>query len=383
MTPMRTGSGSLVLGAGCLAIIIGLAACSGSTGATTTAKPVVPAAQTSGSSRQTQQSELSWTHVSTNTPPLPRNAAGFSYDVATKNIVLTGGLTGCGAGAIAYTDTWTLSGSSWQRQPADPNSPSPGGMQSFTTAYDPDTSTVIALGIYSGCGVSTGMLSWDGTRWTRAPSDLTLPTPMFSRGLAYDESARRLIAVGLTAPYSGEPANGPQGMETWAYGGGAWTKLSAPSSLPQLIGMSVAYDARLGEVILFGGAPQSKPTGPAAAAHNETWALNGTSWSRIATPVSPPPRVDTAMVYDPAIGATVIFGGASTDPSVQDSNPEVFDDMWTFDGTTWRQLHPPVVPPGRLEAQMAYDSDTGQIVLFGGSRSATTDSNDTWTFGGH
>ena len=56
-----------------------------------------------------------------------------------------------------------------------------------------------------------------------------------------------------------------------------------------------------------------------------------------------------------------------------------FDDAWTWDGTTWTQLTPATSPPPRLGASMAYDTGTGQLVLFGG-QSGGGMFNDTWMY---
>ena len=322
-----------------------------------------------------------WRHITTNAPPLPRNSAGFVFDPATNNIVLTGGREGCGGDSTTYTDTWTLTGSEWQQQPESSQTLSPGGMQSFTATYDPTTSLVLALGIYSGCGVSTGEFSWNGSKWTAAPQNAVLPSPMYSRGLAYDAATRQLIAVGDAQDTSTGPASGEVTMQTWAYNGASWSQLHPATSPPVLEGMSVAYDAVSQQVVLFGGAARTTGT-LSSPATNQTWAFDGTSWTQLTTSAAPPGRMDASMVYDDSLGKLVLFGGAGSSPDVTNAQPQVFGDMWTFDGATWQQLLPQVTPPARFDAQMTYDSATERIVLFGGALSTTTDSDETWTFGG-
>lgn len=362
--------------AACAGLVTLTSAC-GPANPSPTPHPGAPVASAPSPSAVTAEAALAWTHITTNMPPLARSSAGFVYDPSRQNIVLSGGRTGCGNGATNFTDTWTLTGTQWQLQP---KGASPGEMQSFTAAYDPDTSQVIALGIYSGCGVDTGQMSWDGKRWTAVPfsdAEATLPHPMRSRGLAYDAAIHRLIAVGPT-----QPPNSQLTMETWAYDGTTWKQLSPATSPPPLEGMSVAYDSASRQVVLFGGAPP--PAEPQSApGTNETWVFDGSSWTQLATSSAPANRVDAAMVYDDALGKLVLFGGASIMPEFSGPQPQVFDDMWTFDGTSWQQLHPAVVPPGRFDAQMTYDAGAKQIVLFGGALSTTSDSNDTWTFGAH
>ena len=81
------------------------------------------------------------------------------------------------------------------------------------------------------------------------------------------------------------------------------------------------------------------------------------------------------MVYDPAMGATLLFGGRTS---------TTFGDTWAFSRTTgWKQLAPAVYPPPLSNTGMAYDPTTKTVVLFGGSSLASnTDSNETWTWDG-
>jgi hypothetical protein len=71
------------------------------------------------------------------------------------------------------------------------------------------------------------------------------------------------------------------------------------------------------------------------------------------------------MAYDSGTGQLVLFGTDGT--------------TWTWDGTTWTQLNPATSPPAQGGASMAYDSGTGQLVLFGGYNVITF--GDTWTYG--
>ena len=135
-------------------------------------------------------------------------------------------------------------------------------------------------------------------------------------------------------------------------------------------------------MVLFGGDPYSID-GEHGAPTNSTWVFDGTTWTQLAPPTAPAARVGASMVFDPALARIVLFGGASTNPDATSASPAVFDDTWSFDGTTWQQLHPTTVPSGRFLAQMTYDSATQQIVLFGGALNTTSDANDTWTFGVH
>jgi hypothetical protein len=74
----------------------------------------------------------------------------------------------------------------------------------------------------------------------------------------------------------------------------------------------------------------------------------------------------------------VLFGGRT-------ESQYFLDETWTFDGKSWTQMHPKVLPPGRQMAGMAYDAARHQVVLVGGMISQNgrqVPLNDTWTWDG-
>jgi len=89
------------------------------------------------------------------------------------------------------------------------------------------------------------------------------------------------------------------------------------------------------------------------------------------------------MAYDSATGQIVLFGGVAADN-------DVLDDTWTYDGSTWTQQFPVTSPSARFAASMAYDAATGQVVLSGGSDDFPNPNGggsggtlgDTWTYDG-
>ena len=92
------------------------------------------------------------------------------------------------------------------------------------------------------------------------------------------------------------------------------------------------------------------------------------SW-RIRTPAE---RYYSAMAFDSDRGVTVLFGG-------QDNDLEL-GDTWEFDGNSWT-LRSTSGPDARLGAAMAYDSLRGVTVLFGGRRENSS-RRDTWEWDG-
>ena len=90
--------------------------------------------------------------------------------------------------------------------------------------------------------------------------------------------------------------------------------------------------------------------------------------------IGPSARTDAAMAYDSQHGQVVLFGG-------QDANGVSFNDTWLWDGSTWNLAHPQNVPPARHGDAMDYDATHGRVVLFGGNN-GLSNFGDTWLWDG-
>jgi hypothetical protein len=365
--------------------VMGITACGATSPPAATQTPRPSAAPTPSPSTVVTSTQYAWTQLTPAAAPLARNSAGFAYDAATGTDLLTGGRTGCGPSAGEYTDTWSWNGTAWTQ--LHPKVDGPGEMAWFTMAYDGATGQEIAVGAYSGCGVVTGMWTWNGTQWTSAPQSAVLPDALDSYSVAYDAASRTLILVGFAPPSANgeEQPSGHSGPETWSWNGSRWTLLHPGTPAPAVENPSIAYDAATHQVIVFGGEVVSDPASipQSGAASSATWVWNGTTWAREATPVNPPARYGASMAYDPDLGTAVLFGGVTGNVLGFQSptgTATVFDDMWSWNGTTWAQLRPATMPSGRFYSQMTYDATRNELVLFGGSLNENADANDTWVF---
>jgi Galactose oxidase, central domain len=140
----------------------------------------------------------------------------------------------------------------------------------------------------------------------------------------------------------------------------------------------MAYDAATKAIVLFGGS--SGLFGGACCDLNDTWIWNGTNWTQVFPPVSPPARRfdGDGMAYDPATKKVVLFGGNTQ------GNTTYLGDTWTWDGVaqTWTQMFPATSPSARAGHGMATDA-AGNVVVFGGTDSASkANLADTWVWNG-
>jgi len=133
---------------------------------------------------------------------------------------------------------------------------------------------------------------------------------------------------------------------------------------------ALAYDAARNQTILFGG---YNPNLISGGYLGDTWAFDGTNWTRLNPATSPSRRSAASMVYVPTIsgGRILLFGG-------YDSNNQSLNDTWLWDGTTWTQLVTASSPGPRYNSAMAYDAEHNKVVLFSGTGGGT----ETWLFDG-
>jgi PKD repeat protein len=134
----------------------------------------------------------------------------------------------------------------------------------------------------------------------------------------------------------------------------------------------MAYNPATGATILFGGQD------PRGGADGDTWIFQGSAWVNLTTSllVAPPARWGGGFTYDARDGYLLLFGGRNS--------TQFFSDTWEFEGDQWVQLHPPSAPSPRTTS-LAYDPGDLYVVMFGGSWENLTTGlsvrySDTWTF---
>lgn len=143
---------------------------------------------------------------------------------------------------------------------------------------------------------------------------------------------------------------------------------------PPTVSASGAYDAADGYVLMFGGWAGGGST------LSTTWVFTRGNWSELTVVggIAPPARFQAQMAYDTSDGYVVLFGGCA-DPNCH----RILSDTWSFTHGQWTNLtsRQSSAPPGRDRGMMAYDGVDGYVLLFGGeqpNRSAVL--NDAWSF---
>ena len=240
----------------------------------------------------------------------------------------------------------------------------PSGLVGAPLAYDSATRVVVLLGAPPPPGplydpTSTWKLTWtwNGTDWTEQ-HPANSPPPRRSASMAYDAATHQIVLFGGVdlCEVHQRRGCGASHPSTWTWNGETWTKQHPTQNPPSRILAQMAYDAATHQVVLFGGFRAGGSVGEL----DDTWTWDGTNWTEQHPAQSPPPLAGASMAYDAAMHQVVLFGGGPSGPFRN------LDDTWTWDGTTWTEQHPAQSPPGTQLASMAYDAATHSILLFGG-----------------
>lgn len=298
----------------------------------------------------------SWTQI-----PLlsARIGASMAFDSKAGTFVLFGGTDG----DSHLNDTWIFDPNShtWTNVITS-NPPAPRAFASMV--YDTLSDTFILFGGEDGNnGLNdTWIFDLKTLSWTLLNTS-SAPPPRANASMAIN------LANGLCLLFGGDDGN-TYLNDTWIFNTSNknWTQLNLSASPIARTGACLSFDSSQGKFILFGGRGNSNLL-------NDTWLFdpNNFTWTELTPLNSPSARSFASMVFDSTSSSSVLFGGGS--------NTGIVNDTWTFQlaTTTWTRLNPPTSPFPRYATMMSFDSQNGNILLFGGTSDLRL-FNDTWIF---
>ena len=290
--------------------------------------------------------------------------ASIAYDKASRQFILLGVRDG---GTTSETWAWSAA-SGWQHLAPATNPP---GRTWGNMAYDDATRQIVLFGGQSATPTG-GVLNllddtwtWDGANWTqRAPAKS--PPPTIFLPLAYDGATQTVIGVRDDDPVTT--------TSTWQWGGTTWGTIATTGhpAWPKQ-GAGIAYSTVPSSIVMFGTV-----YGLGVTTDAKTWTFTPNAWvGYVATAGSPHSRFFPAMSQD-AGGGIVMFGGAG-------GGGTVYGDTWSWSHNHWQKLTPRTAPRTRSGAVMAYDSDCGRALLYGGeagSQVTVAYFKDSWVWDG-
>lgn len=293
---------------------------------------------------------LNWASPHLSASPAGRCCMGLAYDPAMRSTLFFGGFTPW----VWFGDTWVWRNGWRKLTPAT----APSARDCPGMAYDGAAGNIVLFGGADAQGsLLTDTWTWDGIAWTRQFPPVSPPGRRIDmRGMAYHAATRRVVLFGGVTDAH---ALG----DTWTWDGLAknWTQHFSKSS-PSPRRAMMAYDDAAGTIVLFGG--DITRTLSEDTFYNDTWIWDGAAWVQQFPASVPSPRGMASMAYDANLGSVVLFGG-TRGPGGQSN------DTWLWNGTNWREIHPTSVPAARWAAGMDYDPTSHGLLLFGGFGTTT------------
>ena len=194
---------------------------------------------------------------------------------------------------------------------------------------------------------------WDGSIWTNMHAYPSPPNSYLS-SMAFYSKRGVIVFYGGYVDYS-----------TWEWNGTNWTNKTPPVgelSPTACCDVAMAYDPTREVMVLYGGF-----RGDQISYSNETWEWDGTSWINRPTVGNPEVQISASMYFDIGRQRMVLFGGESID--VPNWIFTMHNNLWEYDGLTgtWMEISTTNPPEERMGAMMAYNSDRGMAVMFGGA----------------
>lgn len=300
-----------------------------------------------------------------NPAPQARIYTEMAYDQGAGRTVLYGGWNG----STALGDTWTWNGTSWTNLGTTGTA---GPRIQPAMCWTPWLGVVMfggASGFGSGYYGDTVALS--GTAWLPT---LTLgsPTPRYGHDMVLDTARNRVVMFGGYG--AGGAINQTHELVQLPPFSQQWNLIATTGTPPARNAHRLAYDQRRQRTVLFGGSDAS------GTFLGDTWEYDGatSTWTQVFPAVSPPRRWNHVMEYDPGRGVVVMTGGYGN-PQCGNFCASHLNDVWEYDGVTWRQRTTgATLPSGREGAGSAYDAAQQRIVMQGGGSS--TYPTETWSY---
>src|SRR2546425_6283795 len=297
-----------------------------------------------------------WTNMTPTETSLPsaRTAHALAYDSRHDQVILFGGQSSSG---IDETWAYDFNANTWTNLKPTTH---PSWRYFHAMDYDVKSDRVVMFGGFAATGINNETWAYDFTsnNWTMM-RPVAGPPGLYGHAMAYDgRVGRSLLYGGSASSYS---------HEMWTYDAATnrWIRIDPPrpSVSPEL---TMAYDVRWDRVILFGGVT---PTG-----WSQTWTYDFVSnqWTFMdptSKPVAMFATAGPAMSYDSGANLTIMFSLGAT---------------WAYDFrlNAWSLLGPWGSPSARGGGAMAYDSESGRTILFGGETSIGPFPwvNETWAY---
>jgi hypothetical protein len=364
-----------------LALALVIAACGGGDDSTADADPATTESSSAlldragnpdpglGTTSATQPVDSDSQPAMTPAPDWPQDRIHptLSPDPVSGQMLMIGGLSRMGP-VMDMRDAWLLDTRdvAWTHL-ADGTPDS-----AFNFGIDTDSAQLVA---YNLSPAETWSYDLTTGAWTRRMPDIqpetTSENPRFGTPLTYDAESDRIVLFGGGSPWH-------MYSDTWAYDADTTTwELMAPESSPSPRAMyATAYDSESDRVLLWGGFTGTDENDV------QMWAYdyNTDSWEALPNREGPQQHPERhGMAYIPDLDRTLVYSGMLEHEGVLPAETWLYD----YNTNTWTEVEVETSPPALAMYGMAYDPETGNVVLYGGEMTSKTAGNlspDIWVF---
>jgi hypothetical protein len=314
--------------------------------------------------------------MTANSPPRTTNGAMSQYpagNAGNRTILFTAGSFPGYSNFL--NETFTFTGTNWTSNSANlinSNGPLPCRMD-FVLCYDS-----VNLMLFGGrTSSSTGGVY--GDTWVYGPGSNPVWTQLGGIGYSLASPYGRYNCEAAYVSGTGVLVFGGQNLlynttDTWLWSGSAqtWTQQTVANGTGPYARIGhVMSGNNSGTVLMFGGETTNQQK-------NDTWQWTiGGGWVQQSPTTVPSVRSFASMDYDIANSRWVMHGGKNEYGYLVET--------WLYSSGNWSQVSVPAGtgPLGRINAQIAYDSTSGYITLFGGTVATTGyPDNTTWQLQG-
>jgi len=271
---------------------------------------------------------VEWSQLDPATSPPALSDALLGYDPATKELVLTGGDQSNRTDGLVEADaTWTWSGSSWSAQPSGglPAPDLPGAM-----ATDQATGQLILVTGSAGCQ-GTETWRWGAGSWVLL-HPATSPPAASVDGLAFDPASGGLDLLEASGGCAGDAATTSATPPSWSWNGSTWSPVPTPAASALAASWELTTSAE-GTLLVS-----------SAGTFLQGGGEDG-EWTEVS---SSPAAGDSSVAYDARDGQVVLFGGICATCGA-DAVPYTWtwDGGWTLRDSTAATAIPPATPYDR------------------------------------
>ena len=180
-----------------------------------------------------------WTQANPTTSPAPRSGVSLFTDPKNQHADVFSGFDG----KVWPGDVWQWNGTDWAQLQPPVN---PEGRAQGIVGYDLATRSVVVTGGINGGFLRTdNTWTWNGNNWRQQFPATQRPYVFYTAG-AYDPLLQEVVS------YGGDEVNGVV-HTTWGWTGTDWVQLQTKNSPPTRDQMGIAYDPVTRQLIMFGG----------------------------------------------------------------------------------------------------------------------------------